>query len=120
MDKFTVYKGEQNGKIVYIGTTIQNPQDRFRWHKHNGKDFKFTVLKQYNTKEEMLEEEFRLITLYNPKYNKIKHRKQNLNVKLAEAELNLRKGDASWCQTCLKRHVNIGYTVCFFCSGGKK
>jgi len=120
MKKFTVYKGELNGKIVYIGTTIQDPQNRFRWHKSNGKDFKFTVLKQFNTKEEMLEEEFRLIKLHKPKYNKIKNRKQNLNVKLTETELNARKNNPSWCQSCLRRHVNTGYTICFFCSGGKK
>ena len=35
--KFTVYKGLLNNKIVYIGTTIQKPEDRFRWHRNNGK-----------------------------------------------------------------------------------
>ena len=25
-------------------------------------------------------------------------------------------GDASWCQSCLKRHVNKGYTKCMYCS----
>lgn len=30
----SVYKGELSGQIVYIGTTIQVPEDRFRWHRH--------------------------------------------------------------------------------------
>jgi len=37
--KYTVYKGLLNGQLVYIGTTIQKPEDRFRWHRNNGKNF---------------------------------------------------------------------------------
>ena len=33
--KYTVYKGLLNGELVYIGTTIQKPEDRFRWHRNN-------------------------------------------------------------------------------------
>ena len=109
----SVYKGERGGKIVYIGTTIQVPEDRFRWHKHNGKDLQFTVLAQYDNPEEMLAEERRLIDLHKPKLNK--RLKQNFNVKLTAEQLEARKGDASWCQSCLKRHVNKGYTKCMYC-----
>ena len=110
----SVYKGERGGKIVYIGTTIQVPEDRFRWHKYNGKDLQFTVLAQYDNPEEMLAEERRLIDLHKPKLNK--RLKQNFNVKLTAEQLEARKGDASWCQSCLKRHVNKGYTKCMYCS----
>lgn len=113
---YTVYKGELGGKLVYIGTTIQKPADRFRWHKANGKDLKFTVLKQFESADEMLDEEFRLINLYKPKMNKIKHRKQNFNVKLTAADLDRRKGNAEWCQVCLRRRVNKGYSSCMRCS----
>lgn len=119
MHIYTVYKGEKDGKIVYIGTTVQNPKDRFRWHKYNGKDLDFTVVCQFPTQEEMLEEEFRLIKLYNPIMNKIRHRKQNLNVKLSTEELNSRVGKKEWCQKCLKRRVNSGYKFCLRCSVGE-
>jgi len=109
----TVYKGERGGKIVYIGTTIQVPSDRFRWHKYNGKDLQFTVLSQYDTPEEMLAEERRLIDLHKPKLNK--RLKQNFNVKLTPEQLEGRKGDAEWCQCCLKRRVNKGYSKCMYC-----
>ena len=114
MTKYTVYKGEEGGEVVYIGTTIQNPRDRFRWHKHNGKDLKFSVLSSHTSAEEMLAEERRLIELLRPKLNK--RIKQNLNVKLTQAQLDLRKGDSTWCQACLKRRVNKGYSRCFYCS----
>lgn len=113
---FTVYKGEQNGKIVYIGTTVQEPAARFRWHKANGKPFQFTVLGQYGNAGEMLDEERRLIELHKPKYNK--RLKQNFNVKLTPEQLQARKGDTSWCQSCLKRRVNNGYATCLYCTGG--
>ena len=112
---YTVYKGEVNNKIVYIGTTIQKPNHRFNWHKSNGKPFKFTVLSQHNTPEEMLNEEFRLIKKHKPKHNKITKRKQNFNVKLTEKELLSRKGDGEWCQSCFKRRTNKGYTKCYYC-----
>lgn len=113
---YTVYKGERGGKIVYIGTTIQKPKDRFRWHRHNGKDLNFTVLEQFKTSEEMIDTEFALIKQHNPKLNKIKHRKQNLNVALSEDAINSRIGDDEWCQCCLKRRVNKGYKKCLWCS----
>lgn len=115
MSKYSVYKGEVNGNVVYIGTTIQVPSERFRWHKYNGKDFKFTVIKQFDNPEDMLDFEFELIQKYNPKFNKIKRRKQNFNAKLTQEDLESRKGDKSWCQSCLKRHVNAGYTKCYYC-----
>lgn len=113
---YTVYKGELDGELVYIGTTIQKPADRFRWHKANGKDLEFTVLSQFESADKMLEEEFRLINLHKPKMNKIKHRRQNLNVKLTAADLEQRKGNAEWCQCCLRRRVNKGYSSCMRCS----
>lgn len=112
---YTVYKGEKSGKIVYIGTTIQKPEDRFRWHKHNGKPFNFTVLGQFDNQEDMLNFEFELIKKHKPKHNKIKHRKQNLNAKLTPEMLEARKGDSNWCQCCLKRRVNKGYKNCYWC-----
>lgn len=87
----TVYKGELNGQIVYIGTTIQEPKARFRWHKANGKNFVFTVLARYETAEEMLAEERRLIEMHKPKHNK--RLKQNLNVKLTQVQLDSRVND---------------------------
>lgn len=111
---YTVYKGEQGGKIVYIGTTIQEPAARFRWHKANGKPFQFTVLSHHQDADEMLAEELRLIQLHKPKHNK--RMKQNLNVALTPAQLDARKGDEQWCQCCLRRRVNKGYKVCFYCT----
>lgn len=113
---YSVYKGEQSGQLVYIGTTIQEPSARFRWHKSNGKPFKFTVIAQFNSAKEMLDEEYRLIQLHNPKYNKITHRKQNFNVKLTPYQLQARVGDKEWCQCCLKRRVNLGYSACLNCT----
>lgn len=113
--KYTVYKGEKNGQLVYIGTTMQKPEDRFRWHKANGKPLQFTVLQQYETADEMLDEEYRLIQKHRPRLNKITHRRQNLNVALTQDELNSRKVSSEWCQCCLKRRVNKGYKKCMRC-----
>lgn len=115
MTLYTVYKGELNGELVYIGTTIQDPKARFRWHKANGKALDFTVLFTYKCPKAMLAKEFELIQQFNPRLNKITKRTQNLNVKLTQAALQLRVGDSSWCQSCLKRHVNSGYTKCRWC-----
>lgn len=115
--KFYVYKGELKGSIVYIGTTIQNPKNRFRWHRSNGKDFDFTVLYSFDNQREMLDLEFELIKIHKPKYNKITHRRQNFNVKLTEEQLAERVGDDEWCQSCLKRRANKGYKRCMYCSG---
>ena len=113
--KFNVYVGKVNGEIVYVGTTVQMPADRFRWHKSNGKDFSFEVVKQCDTEDEMLDLEFEMIKKLKPKHNKITHRKQNLNKRLDQATLDLRKGNSEWCQCCLKRRVNKGYTNCYYC-----
>lgn len=112
---YTVYKGELNGKLVYIGTTIQKPEDRFHWHKHNGKDFKFEVLEQFDNSEDMLDREFELIQLHKPKFIKITKRRQNLNVKLTPEEVSMRVGLSGWCQSCLKRRTNPGYYKCMYC-----
>lgn len=111
---YSVYKGEVNGEIVYIGTTIQEPRARFRWHKSNGKPFSFTVLSQHPSAESMLDEELRLIKKHKPRHNK--RIKQNFNVKLTREQLDLRVGDKVWCQSCLKRRVRDGYKACYFCS----
>jgi hypothetical protein len=114
---FTVYLGysKETNKLVYIGTTIQKPKDRFRWHKYNKKDLKFEVFKQVDSAEEMLNLEFELIKKHNPSLNIIKERPQNLNKKLKTSELELRIGNKEWCQSCLKRRVNRGYIKCRFC-----
>lgn len=111
----TVYKGEVDGIIVYIGTTIQKPEDRFRWHKANGKPFKFTVLRTFDNAQEMLAEEFRLIQKHRPRFNKIVDRAQNFNGKLSPAQVAERVGLKGWCQKCLRRRVNEGYTNCYYC-----
>lgn len=114
---YSVYEGrfKNNGKLAYIGTTIQKPADRFRWHKANKKDFDFKVLFQYDNPDEMIDMEFKLIKELNPPKNKIKHRKQNLNRQLSQRELNKRVGDNEWCQSCLRRRVNQGYKKCKWC-----
>lgn len=112
---YTVYKGEEDGKLVYIGTTVQLPKDRFRWHKHNGKRYQFTVLSTHPTAEAMLEEEYRLIQLHRPRDNKITDRRQNLNVKLTPAQLEARRGDKAWCQGCLRRKPNPRSRYCRNC-----
>ncbi len=113
---FYVYKGlSQSGKLKYIGTTIQIPTERFRWHKYNGKDLVFSVIKICENQTEMLDLEYKLIRKYNPPLNKIKKRKQNYNVVLTQEELESRKGNDEWCQCCLKRRVNKGYKYCYYC-----
>lgn len=111
-----VYKGEQGGEIVYIGTTIQQPEARFRWHKANGKPFTFTVVARFDNAQQMLAHEFFLIQKYKPKYNKIVDRAQNFNGKLSAEQVSERIGLTGWCQSCLKRRVNTGYSSCRFCS----
>lgn len=60
---FYVYKGldKKSKELLYIGTTIQVPNDRFRWHRNNGKDLLFDVIKICNDENEMLDCEFDLI-----------------------------------------------------------
>jgi len=117
---FYVYKGlpkEQGGKrLLYIGTTIQVPSDRFRWHKANGKDFRFEIIRICKDENEMLDAEFALIKKYNPRYNKITARKQNFNKRLSVDDKSARVGNGEWCQSCLTRRVNRGYTNCYYCT----
>lgn len=117
---YTVYEGYENGLLVYIGTTIQKPEDRFRWHKSRTKAFKgktivFKVLNQFDNEKDMLDLEFDLIKKLKPKYNNRKTR-QNLNVKLTQLVLDTRKGDPAWCQCCLKRRAKKGYRFCYWCN----
>lgn len=114
---FYIYKGldKKTKELVYIGTTVQVPNDRFRWHKANGKDLIFEVIKICENQTEMLDLEYDLIKKYNPKLNKIIHRKQNFNVALTKSEIELRKGNKEWCQKCLTRRVNSGYNFCYYC-----
>lgn len=113
---FYVYAGYDSGILVYIGTTIQVPADRFRWHKANGKDLNFTVLHSCANADEMLDKEWELIKKLKPRLNNITKRKQNLNKKLDDATTQQRIGDKEWCQSCFRRRVNVGYTKCYYCS----
>lgn len=111
-----VYFGySEKGKILYIGTTMQRPSDRFRWHRHNGKDLIFKVYKNLESVDEMLDEEIRLISKHNPPLNK-KTKRHNDNRRLNAKDIEKRKLNNCWCKSCLKRRVNKGYTVCYFCS----
>lgn len=118
MRTYSVYVGRKkdDGPIVYVGTTVQQPADRFRWHKSNGKPLRFQVVGQFADADQMLSEELRLIELHKPAMNKIRHRRQNLNAKLTDDVLQARKGADDWCQSCLRRHVKAGYRACFYCS----
>jgi hypothetical protein len=113
---YTVYSGSRNGQVFYIGTTIQEPSARFRWHKANGKKLDFKVLFQFDNQQDMLDKEYELIQKHKPRLNKITHRRQNLNAVLSQDVLDSRKGDSEWCQSCLKRRVNKGYKHCYWCN----
>lgn len=116
-----IYLGfdKKTSELVYVGTTMQKPSDRFRWHRHNGKDLIFKVYRDFNTYHNsvdlMLDEEVKLIEKYSPKLNK-KTKRHNDNRKLNKKDLAKRKGEKCWCQSCLKRRVNSGYSHCYFCS----
>lgn len=110
---YSVYEGrDDKDELVYIGTTVQKPSARFRWHKANGKPLRFKVLHQFDNPDKMLDKEFELIQKHKPRLNKIVNRKQNLNIKLSQQELDKRKGNKSWCQGCLKRRVRVNYKRC--------
>lgn len=121
---FYVYKGlsidknesKYHNKLRYIGTTTQIPADRFRWHKSNGKNFNFEIIKICKDADEMLYTEFALIQKYKPICNKITKRKQNLNRRLSDEEKYGRVGNKEWCQCCLTRRVNKGYKTCYYCN----
>lgn len=104
---YSVYKGmhKTSGEIAYIGTTVQLPKNRFRWHKSNGKDLNFKVIHEFDNADDMLKKEFELIKSLKPKLNKITSRSQNLNVKLTKLELDKRVNDEEWCQSCLRRRA---------------
>ena len=114
---FNVYLGSRNGRVVYVGTTIQKPSDRWRWHKNNGKNLDFEIVKRCDSSDEMLELELELIKKYKPELNKITHRKQNLNKRLSQSDLDKRKGDSEWCQKCLRRRARFGSVCHPKCSG---
>ena len=103
--------------MVYVGTTIQKPEDRFRWHKANGKkNLTFFVVHEFDNPDDMLKTEFELIQKFRPAMNKITKRPQNFNAPLSTEELESRKGNSKWCQSCLTRRVNEGYMQCYFCA----
>lgn len=115
-DKYVVYFGYANGKVVYVGTTIQHPYSRWYYHSMHGKPFEFKEEFRFDNEQDMLNKEYEMIQKYHPRFNKIINRKQNLNVELTQEELDNRKGDPQWCPCCLKRHVRPGYKYCYFCS----
>ena len=116
---YKVYYGFDGlGNIVYIGSTVQSMDDRARWHKANGKDLRFKVVKTFDTAEEMIAYESAKIKQHQPKLNRRKV--VGFNRKLTPEQLQSRVGNNEWCQSCLKRRVNAGYNKCFYCSGGKE
>lgn len=114
MRKTTVYKGITNGEIVHIGITTQDPKVRFRTHEKRKLIERFEVIEKFEDVADALLLERKLIEEYNPKYSK--RLKQNDNRKLAASTVNERVGEKEWCQKCLKRRVNRGYKICFYCS----
>lgn len=111
----SVYIGYKKGQPVYVGTTVQKPEDRFRKHRSSGKRLKFVVVTEHPTVEEMLAEEFRLIKELNPPLNKRVNGPQNFNKKLTPEQLQARVGDPEWCPCCLKRRKRPGYKNCSHC-----
>ena len=112
-----VYVGKNSrGQVVYVGTTTQDdPRKRFYRHKQDGKKCKFKILKECESLEHMLQEEFRLIQELKPKLNKRINVPQNHNRKLTQEELQARVGQNEWCQGCLKRRVRTGRKTCSHC-----
>ena len=123
-DKYIVYYGysrkdsKKNGKVVYIGTTIQHPMSRWFYHSIHQKNLNFVEMFRFDNEYDMLEMEYKKIRELRPAMNKIKNRQQNFNVMLTQDVIELRKGNPEWCQCCLRRHVNKGYRYCYFCSTG--
>lgn len=120
-DKYLVYigysrKDKNREKVIYVGTTIQYPLSRWYYHKTHKKDLVFEEYCRFDNEKDMLDKEYELIQKFKPSCNKITDRKQNYNVELTQEVLDSRKGDPEWCQCCLRRHVNKGYRVCFYCS----
>jgi hypothetical protein len=115
-DKYIVYFGYANGKVVYVGTTIQHPYSRWYYHSTHGKPFEFKEEFRFDNEQDMLNKEYEMIQKYHPRHNKIVSRKQNFNVELTQEELDSRMDNPEWCQCCLKRRVNRGYRYCYYCS----
>lgn len=109
-----VYKGMNGNEIVHIGITTQDPKVRFRTHEKRKLIERFEVITLFEEVEDALALEKELILKYKPKYSK--RIKQNDNRPKSKAEIEARKGDSTWCQSCLKRRVNKGYRVCCYCS----
>jgi hypothetical protein len=111
---YTVYGGyDSKGQLAYIGSTTQKPNLRFNHHKYMGKKLNFKVLKQFETREAMVKFEQAAMDKYHPSQNKRKEALSNLPV--TPEELEKRKSDPTWCKSCLKRHVNKGYDLCYNC-----
>ena len=120
-DKYVVYFGyskndKEHKNIIYIGTTIQLPISRWYYHSTHGKNLDFVEKFRFDNEQDMLDKEYEMIQKYRPRMNKITSRRQNLNAELSIETLNERKGNPQWCQCCLRRHVNLGYKYCFYCS----
>lgn len=120
-DKYIVYfgysrKDNKHKQVIYIGTTIQFPISRFYYHSMHGKNLDFVEKYRFDNEQDMLNKEYEMIQKYRPCMNRITSRKQNLNVTLSSEILEARKGDPQWCQCCLRRHVNIGYKYCYYCT----
>lgn len=113
---YVVYVGRATpgGDIVYVGSTSQKPEDRFRWHRANEKDLHFTVVAAFDNADDMVLEEQRLIDINKPVLNK--RQKAIHNAPLTQDKLESRKGDKGWCQGCLRRRVNRGYKFCMWCA----
>ena len=95
---------EAGADAVYLGLKDFNMRD-------GAKNF---TLKDLENARKLCNEN--KIKILNPKFNKIKTRKQNFNKKLTLEILESRKNNSQWCQKCLKRHVNKGYKYCYYCS----
>lgn len=112
--KTTVYKGINGDEIVHIGITTQEPNVRFRTHEKRKLIERFEVIAEFDDVNDALDLERELILKHTPKYSK--RIKQNDNRRKSPEEIAARKGDPEWCQSCLKRRVNAGYTYCYYCS----
>lgn len=110
----TVYKGLLKGEIVHIGITTQKPTDRFRTHEKRHMIESFQVIAEFSSVEDALKLEKELILKYKPRYSK--RVIQNDNRKKRKEELEKRKGDKEWCQSCYRRRTSKGYRYCKWCS----
>lgn len=112
----SVYKGFYKGEIVHIGITTQDPRTRFRTHEKRHLIDNFEVITAFDTVEEALALEKKLVLQYKPKYSK--RIQQNDNREKTAQEIQKRKGDSEWCQQCYRRRTSRGYRICYWCSAG--